>query len=55
MKSLLALLLLGFPVFAQTTPATIAIAPGCGAEDCKFDVKTDSGGRRIWAGRNGMT
>jgi hypothetical protein len=41
-KSLLALLLFAIPVFAQSTPTiTTAVAPGCGPDDSKFDVKTD--------------
>jgi hypothetical protein len=43
MKTLSALLLFVFaaPSFAQSAPADTAAAPGCGAENTKFDVKTD--------------
>jgi hypothetical protein len=43
MKTLSTLLLFAFavPSFAQNAPTETAAAPGCGAENTKFDVKTD--------------
>ena len=43
MKTLPALLLLAFatPSCAQNAPTSAAAAPGCGADNTKFDVKTD--------------
>src|SRR5882762_1272192 len=43
MKDLTALLLFAFATasFAQNAPTAAAAAPGCGAENTKFDVKTD--------------
>ena len=43
MKAALFLFVLASPVFAQTHPKDSAIAPGCGAEDVKFDVKKVKG------------
>jgi hypothetical protein len=41
MKTALVFLLLASPAFAQSKLADKAVAPGCGAEDAKFEVKTD--------------
>src|SRR6266404_1103969 len=43
MKTLTALLFLAFATIssAQNAPTETAAAPGCGAENTKFDVKTD--------------
>jgi hypothetical protein len=43
MTATLILFLLASPVFAQTNPKDSVIAPGCGAEDAKFDVKKVKG------------
>jgi hypothetical protein len=39
MKAALIFLLLASPAFAQNKLTDTAVAPGCGAEDAKFDVK----------------
>ena len=41
MKMLSALLLFGSLAIAQTQSTSPAIAPGCGSDNAKFDVKTD--------------
>jgi hypothetical protein len=41
MKAALVLFLLASPAFAQSKLADTAVAPGCGADDAKFAVKTD--------------
>lgn len=41
MKSVLIFLLLASPAIAQDKPTDTTVAPGCGAEDSKYDVKTD--------------
>lgn len=43
MKVAVVLFLLASPAFAQNVPADTAAAPGCGAEDAKFGVRTDKG------------
>jgi hypothetical protein len=43
MKAALIFLLLASPAFAQNKLANTSIAPGCGAEDVKFDVKRIKG------------
>jgi hypothetical protein len=43
MRTALVFFLLASPAFAQDKPADTAVAPGCGAEDSKYDVKTDKG------------
>jgi uncharacterized protein DUF2846 len=43
MKAALLFFLLASPSFAQNKLAEPAVAPGCGAEDAKFDVKTVKG------------
>lgn len=40
MKGALIFFLLASPTFAQDKLADTVLAPGCGAEDAKFDVKT---------------
>jgi hypothetical protein len=41
MKAALFFLLLASPVFAQDQPVETAVAPGCGADNVKFEVQTD--------------
>lgn len=41
MKAILAVLLLASPVLARNTPADTPEAPGCGAIDSSFEVKTE--------------
>ena len=43
MKLAAALFLFASPAFAQNAPTDTAVAPGCGVEDVKFDVKTNQG------------
>lgn len=43
MKAALAFFLLASPAFAQSKLVDRAVAPGCGAEDAKFDVKKVKG------------
>jgi len=43
MKTTLIFFLFASPVLAQNKFADAAIAPGCGAEDARFDVKTHKG------------
>jgi hypothetical protein len=43
MKAVILFFLLASPAFAQNKPTETAVAPGCGAEDAKYDVKTDKG------------
>ena len=40
MRTILLLFLFASPVFAQSAPA-VAVAPGCGASNVNFSVKTD--------------
>jgi hypothetical protein len=49
MKTLLAVLLLTFATgaFAQSSPPTSAVAPGCGTADTKFDVSTSNSPRAL--------
>ena len=49
MKAALVLLLLASPAFAQDKVTDTAVAPGCGADDSKYDVTTDKNGE-VWSG-----
>jgi hypothetical protein len=53
MKSALVAVLLISSAWAQDKPARVAIAPGCGPADAKFDVKTDKTQHPISAAENG--
>src|ERR1700689_2805650 len=41
MRAILAVLLLVSPVLAQNPPTDASLAPGCGAMDASFEVKTE--------------
>jgi hypothetical protein len=53
MKSVLVAVLLICSAWAQDKPTGVAVAPGCGPIDAKFDVKTDKMQHPITAAANG--